>query len=207
MKTLTCVTICLILFGVISPTYALEPAKTGIDLYTWSPGSLSTNSYASFGYSAQDWWNQPWGTGDTINLADLNTEPRHTFHPTNLDFRQRLLSTPRNTMVDAGVGIKTIGFGQNDFRDGLRLSVGGRMGFGNLFTLYGESAWMPGLIESNGFDSMSGLEFETGVMLNPLPYLSFRAAYRRLDLDYRLTDSEDEHSYTEGIIVGTGIHW
>jgi hypothetical protein len=196
----------------ISPTYALEPAEAGIDLYTWGPGSPSPaadniNGFASFGYSARDWWSQPWGARDTIDLAGLNAEPRHTLQPTNLGFRPRLLSTPRNTIVDAGVGIKTIGFGQNGFRDGLRLSLGGRMGFGNLLTLYGESAWMPGLIESNGFDGLSGLEFETGVMLNPLPYLSFRAAYRRLNLDYRLTDSEGEHSYSEGIIFGTGIHW
>jgi hypothetical protein len=196
----------------ISPTYALEPAETGIDLYKWSPGSPSatadnTSSSASFGYSAQDWWEQPWGTRNTIDLANLNAGSRHTFQSSNLDFRQRLLSTPQNTIIDAGVGIKTIGFGQNDFRDGLRLSLGGRMGFGDLFTLYGESAWVPGLIESNGFDSLSGLEFETGVMLSPLPYLSFRAAYRRLNLDYRLTDSEGVHSYAEGIIFGTGIHW
>lgn len=212
MKSLTCATIWLILFGMNSPTHALEPTETGIDLYTLNPGSPSTpagntSSFASFGYSAQDWWNQPWGTRNTIDLADIITEPLHTSHPVNLDFRQRLLSTPQNTIVDAGVGIKTIGFGQNDFRDGLRLSLGGRMGVGNLITLYGESAWMPGLIESSGIDRLSGLEFETGLMLSPLPYLSFRAGYRRLNLDYRLTGGEGEHSYTEGIIFGTGIHW
>ncbi len=66
---------------------------------------------------------------------------------------------------------------------------------------------MPGLIKSRGVESLTGLEFESGVVLNPLPYLSIRAAYRRLNLDYTLTGGAGDHLTTEGIVIGTGIHW
>ncbi len=205
-------TIGLFFFGLCAPIYALEPTDTRIDLFTWNLGAPSgitdqTGRLTMFGSGVRDWWNQPWGARDTISLTNINAESRNEPYSVNLNMKQRLLSTPRNTFVDAGVGIKTIGFGRNDRRDGLRLSLGGRIGIGSFITLYGESAWMPGLIESKGFESLTGLEFESGVVLNPLPYLSIRAAYRRLNLDYTLTDGAGDHLTTEGIVIGTGIHW
>jgi hypothetical protein len=110
-------------------------------------------------------------------------------------------------VIDARLGIQTISLDHNDSRNGLRLSLGGRTGIGNSVTLYGESIWLPKLIESDGFDNLSGLEFETGVVLNPLPFLSIRAAYRRYNLDYTLTSGENNHTTTQGILIGTGIHW
>lgn len=203
MKIPSCLIICCIFFGLIFPAYALEPTKPGIDLRAWAPGSSSTTIAEGqpilFENSVQSWWNQPWGKRDTRVLQNSNL--------INLGFRQRLLSTPGNTIVDASVGIKTVGFGHHESRDSLRLSLGGQMGFGELLTLYGESAWMPGLIESNGFNELSGLEFETGVLFYPLPNLSIHAAYRRLNLDYTLSNGSGEHSFTEGIVFGTGIHW
>ncbi len=202
---------CLLLFGLSLPASAFELAKPETDPYNWNLSSPTTLNDAGqpalFTNSVEGWWNQPWGTRHTISLTTLNTQTYQSSGLTNLDFKQRLLSTTGNTIVDAGIGIKTVGIGHNDSRDGLRLSLGGRMGVGDLVTLYGESAWMPGLIESNGFDELSGLEFETGVLFYPLPNMSIRAAYRRLNLDYTLSNGGDTRSLTEGIIFGTGIHW
>ncbi len=202
----------LFLFGLSVPAYALEPAEAAFGHYTWdlesSAGTIiGVNQSKSSGSGVSNWWNQPWGTDYTINLTDLYADLGQHSNPVNLNLKQRLLSTSQSTTLDAGLGIKTIGFGNNDYRDGLRLSLRGQMGFGRLLTFYGESAWVPGLIESNGFDNLSGLEFETGVILNPWPNLSIRAAYRRLNLDYTLTGGRGEQSYTEGIFFGTGIHW
>jgi hypothetical protein len=202
----------LFFFGLCAPIYAFEPTDTRIDLFTWRLGAPSditgqTSRQTMFDSGVRDWWNQPWGTRDTISLTDISAASRNEPYSANLNLKQRLLSAPHNTIVDAGVGIKTIGFGRNDKRDGLRLSLGGQIGIGNFVTLYGESAWMPGLIESKGFESLTGLEFESGVVLNPLPYLSIRAAYRRLNLDYTLTGGAGDHLTTEGIVIGTGIHW
>ncbi len=200
----------LLLFGLSIPTYALEPVEAG--QYTWdlksSTGTtIGANQSNSFGSGVLNWWNQPWGTYNTFTLSDLYADSGQRSNSINLNLKQRLLSTSQHTSLDAGLGVKTIGFGNNDFRDGLRLSLRGQLGFGHRITFYGESAWMPGLIESSGFDNLSGLEFETGIMLNPWPNLSIRAAYRRLNLDYTLTGGRGEQLYTEGIFFGTGIRW
>jgi hypothetical protein len=200
----------LLLFGLSIPTYALEPVEAG--QYTWdlksSAGTtIGANQSNSFSSGALNWWNQPWGTYNAFTLSDLYADSGQRSNSINLNLKQRLLSTSQHTSLDAGLGVKTIGFGNNDFRDGLRLSLRGQLGFGHLITFYGESAWMPGLIESSGFDNLSGLEFETGIMLNPWPNLSIRAAYRRLNLDYTLTGGRGEQLYTEGIFFGTGIRW
>jgi hypothetical protein len=202
----------LLLFGLSVPTYALEPIEVGLGHNTWDLSSsagtiIDAKQPNSFSSGVRSWWSQPWGVYDTINLTDLYADSGQRSNPVNLNLKQRLLSTSQNTLIDAGLGIKTIGFGRDNTRDGLRLSLRGQMGLGRLLTFYGESAWVPGLIESSGVDNLSGIEFETGVMLNPWPNLTIRAAYRRLNLDYTLTGGRGEQSYTEGIFFGTGIHW
>ena len=202
----------LLFFGLSIPGYALEPVEPGLDHNTWdlkpSTGAIfGAQPPDSFGSGVRSWWTQPWGIYNTISLTDLYADSGQRSNPVDLNLKQRLFSTSQNAIIDAGLGIKTIGFGRDNTRDGLRISLRGQMGLGHLLTFYGESAWVPGLIESSGVDSLSGIEFETGVMLNPWPNLTVRAAYRRLNLDYTLTGGRGEQIYTEGIFFGTGIHW
>jgi hypothetical protein len=200
-------TIWIFLFGLSTPAASLEPGDTGIGMSGW--GELTDKSAYQYSYraGAQDWWSQPWDNRDGIKLTGINAESYDESSPVSLSLKHRLFFTPRSTVIDAGLGIQTIGLERNDSRNGLRLSLGGRIGIGTFVTLYGESIWLPKLIESDGFENLSGLEFETGVVLNPLPFLSIRAAYRRYNLDYTLTSGENNHTTTQGFLIGTGIHW
>ncbi len=197
----------ILFFGLSMPAASLEPVGTGIGVSGW--GDLTDKSAYQYSYraGAQDWWDLPWGNRGGIKLTGINTESYNESSPASLSLKHRLFFTPGNTVIDAGLGIQTISLDRNDSLNGLRLSLGGRMGIGNFVTLYGESIWLPKLVESDGFENLSGLEFETGVVLNPLPFLSIRAAYRRYNLDYTLTSGENNHTTTQGILIGTGIHW
>lgn len=202
------VIIWLLLSGLCVPAYSQEPVDIGINLDEWhKPAVDNVSQQPRFGTSTQAWWDQPWGLHEYTNLTDIYSESYERPGLNSLSLKQQLFFTPENTIIGMGLGVQNINVGRNDTRSGLHLSLGGRMGLGKFLTFYGESVWMPGLFESDGFDRLSGLEIETGLMLNPLPNLSIRAAYRKINLDYTLTGGTRDTTTTQGIIIGTGIHW
>ena len=90
--------------------------------------------------------------------------------------------------------------------DGVRLSLEGRIGLLGFVSLYGQSVWMPSMSSVDGYSDISGHELQTGVLFEPLPFLTLRAGFRQLDLDYE-SNGASGLTKSNGIILGTGIHW
>ncbi len=199
-------TIGLLILGCCTPVLALDLQGSGITVDNW--GLTEGSDYRpALTIGDRDWWNQSWRTYQGINLEPFRNSEQAASWPTRMNLTHRFTEPGQHSAVNAGIGVQTIDFSPSRSHQGLRLSLGGRFGFSNGVTVYGESAWVPGLLDSGTVDSLSGLHFETGVMLNPLPYLSIRAAYRRYNLDYTLIGGVDEYATSQGIMIGTGLHW
>lgn len=195
------------LFGLSVPALSAGFTGSGINLGSWALEMDSAGYADATGSGAHQWWNRAWGLQGDIVLPETSLQSRDQSQPASLNLEHRLLSTPGNTVISAGIGVQSIYLARHDSRNSLSLSLNGKMGIGKGVTLYGESAWLPGLLETDGVDTLSSLEFETGVMLNPLPNLSIQAAYRRYNLDYTLTGGVADHATSQGFFLGTGLHW
>jgi hypothetical protein len=204
-------TIWLFLLGLSAPAYALEHADASASMDWWDSEAERTAYQHTFLSGRPHSWvrlenRYPLEVSlDTPKNAVYRYDRSSRLFASGL--RQRLLFTPQNAYVEAGIGIQNIEFSSNNYSNSMRFSLGGRIGFGKTLSLYGESAWMPGVIAPGKFDSVSGIEFETGLMLKPLPFLSIKAAYRRFKLNYSLTDGSQDDAILQGIVIGTGIRW
>lgn len=199
-------TIGLLAVALCAPVAALDLQGGGIALN--NRGLEQTiDPPASLYIGNRDWWNQAWRTQPGIDLSSLRGNDPDNRWPAYMNLSRSFPVAGYSTTINAGIGLQPIDFSSRGSYEGLRLSLGGQIGIGNGFSFYGESAWVPGLLESAAVDELSGMQFETGVILNPLPNLSIRAAYRRYSLDYTLTGGVDEYATSQGIMIGTGLHW
>ncbi len=160
----------------------------------------------SFSARAEAWWSDSWGLKGAYYNADLEQGDLQDRRRFSLDLKRRLISPTENTFLAAGVGWENIQMETGGSSSGLRLSLDGRVGLVGIVSLYGQAAWMPSLGDADGFVDMSGMEFETGVVLDPLPFLSIRAGFRQFDLDYS-SGGDPGSTRASGIILGTGFHW
>ncbi|MEE9447483.1 MAG: hypothetical protein V3V09_05960 [Arenicellales bacterium] len=154
------------------------------------------------------WWDKKWGISAGANLSDIDTADFEDPRRFNLDIKRRLISPTDNTFIAAGLGWESLNLATGESSSGLRLSLEGRFGLAGIAAIYGESVWMPSLSAVDQREDLSGIEFETGVVFNPLPFVSVRAAYRHFKLDYRLSNEDGNgQSTAKGFLIGTGIHW
>lgn len=201
----------LIMLSLSSVSHALGPLDGEATIDWWS-NELSGNPFegtldpGTLSFRAEGWWDQRWGVEGGIDLTDIDAEELENPERYHVDLKRRLFSATDNTFIAAGAGWEHLGLESGESSNGVRLSLEGRFGFAGFATLYGESIWMPYLSSVNGLDSLSGVEFETGIVFDPLPFWSIRAGYRRFKLDFDL-DSGKGDSTSQGIVLGTGIHW
>lgn len=167
-------------------------------------GDLDVGSISLHGES---WWNKSWGVRGALYNADLDQgDGLRDEQRFSLDIKRRLISPTDNTFFAAGVGWENIRLDTGDSSNGIRLSLDGRVGLAGIVSLYGRAAWLPALSDAGRFSGMSGRELETGVVLDPLPFISLRAGYRSFNLDYEGSNG-DGYSRANGVILGAGIHW
>ena len=194
-------------------SHALGPLDGEATIDWWS-NELSGNPFkgtldaGTISFRAEGWWDQRWGIKGGIDLTDIDADADELEDPEryHIDLKRRLFSPTDNTFFAAGVGWENLGLESGETSNGIRLSLEGRFGFAGFATFYGESIWMPRLSSVNGLEGLSGVEFETGVVFDPLPFWSIRAGYRRFELDFDL-DSGKGESTSQGIVLGTGLHW
>ena len=146
------------------------------------------------------------GPSRGINLSDIETEGDNDRRRYNVDVKRRLFSATDNTFFAAGMGWERLRLDNGQSSQGIRLSLEGHIGVAGIARVYGESIWLPSLEDADGYEDLSGMEFETGVVFDPLPFISIRAGYRRLKLDYSFAGSDADNT-SQGILIGTGIHW
>ncbi len=178
----------------------------------WWGNELSGNPFdntldaGTLSLRAEGWWNKKWGIRGGLYLTDIDAPQFDDPRRISLDVKRRFLSPTDNTFVAAGLGWENLGLESGETSNGIRLSLEGRFGLGGIATLYGESIWMPSFSSVNGLSNVSGIEFETGVVFDPFPFLSVRAGYRRFRLNYDL-NNDSGNSISQGLLIGAGIHW
>ncbi len=166
-------------------------------------GSLDAGTVS---FRGQAWWDQKWGIEGGIKLSDTGNSQLEDQQRFSLDLKRRLFSPTDNTYLAAGVGWEEFDLESGDSTSGIRLSLRGQIGLVGIASLYGQSTWLPSLQDTSSFTSVSGTEFETGIVIEPLPFISLKAGYRRFKLDYDFSGAS-EGSSASGFILGTGIHW
>lgn len=190
---------------------ALGPADGEITIDWWA-NDISGNPFegdldaGTVSLRGESWWDNKWGIQGGIDLTDIDAPQFDDPKRVSFDIKRRLFSPTDNTFLAAGLGWESLGLENGETSEGIRLSLEGRMGLAGVATLYGESVWMPKFDSVKGLDDISGLEFETGVVFNPFPFLSIRAGYRRFKLDYNLSGGSG-NTTSQGLVIGTGIHW
>lgn len=160
----------------------------------------------SFSLRAESWLSDSWGLKGAYYNSDIEQGSLQNEGRFSLDLKRRLISPTDNTFLAAGIGWENIQLATGGNSNGLRLSLDGRVGLLGMVSFYGQAAWMPALSDADSFSELSGTEFETGLVLDPLPFLSIRAGFRQFDLDYN-SGLGNGSSRTNGLILGTGFHW
>ncbi|MFT5259993.1 MAG: hypothetical protein ACI9J2_001803 [Saprospiraceae bacterium] len=192
-------------------SFALGPLDGEATIEWWNT-ELSDNVFdgdidaGTLNLNAQGWWDQGWGIQGGISLSDSSSGQFEDQQRFNFNLNRYLFSPTDNTYISAGLGWENIQLKSGDSTNGLRLSLRGQIGFIGLASLYGQSTWLPTLGDTNDFSNISGTEFETGIVFEPLPFISLKAGYRRFKLDYDFSGSTGGTT-SSGFILGTGIHW
>jgi len=162
----------------------------------------------TYGLHAEGWWDQKYGAKAAWFKSDLETEDFANDSRFNLDFKRRLFSPTDNSYIAAGIGWQNLSLTSGDTSNGARLLFEGSAGLAGVVSLYGQAAWLPWLSDADHFTDLSGSEWEVGLKVDPMPFLTLTGGYRQFRLDYgdeRI--NEDGSSTSDGIFLGLGIHW
>ena len=84
----------------------------------------------------------------------------------------------------------------------------GRVGVLGFLRFYAEAGWAPSLGDLGSRRDLSSISVETGLVLDPFPFVDLRLGWRYQITDYTgvITGSQaSEGSY--GVLLGGGIHW
>ena len=205
----------LVLFTVgalLNPVTAEESGVDGSAYLSWWSNDFSANAVdASFdagtvGADAEVWWRQRWGIKGSLYKSDVvesNSGDGPDFF--SIDIKRRLISPTENNFLALGLGWQTVDLAKGADTQGYRFLLQGGLGLTPVLSVYGHTAWLPGMVESDEIGDPKGLEIEAGIALKPFPFVSFRAGYRTFMLDYVSLEGANETSKSKGIIVGAGV--
>ena len=172
------------------------------DLFDTSLNTQATGAYANV------WWRQTWGIHSAlyrVGEEKVNMAPDQQLV---VDLERRLLSATDNTYLAAGLGWEKNRFGDEGSASGPRVSADARIGLLGALYVYGRAGWAPDLNHLGRREDISSISVETGLVLDPLPFLSLRAVYRYHITDYtEVTTSTDLRESSYGVLFGGGIHW
>ena len=88
------------------------------------------------------------------------------------------------------------------------MSASGWAFLAGVVSVYGDAGWSPNLKHLGTRQDVSTISVETGLVIEPMPFISLRAAYRYHLTDY--TDSvtgHDRREVTDRFLFGGGIRW
>ena len=172
------------------------------DLFDTSLNTQATGVYANL------WWRQAWGIHSALYRVDEEKVNMAPDQQLVVDLERQLLSATDNTYLAAGLGWQKNRFGNEGSASGPRVSADARIGLLGALYVYGRAGWAPDLNHLGRREDISSISVETGLVLDPLPFLSLRAAYRYHITDYtEVTTSTDLRESSYGVLFGGGIHW
>lgn len=208
-------TVCLICLGLaILPANAEEPVLDGqVNLAWWSnnvdvdPVDASFDA-GSVGGDAEAWWRHRWGLKGSLYKSDVvQTNSSAGTNFLSIDLKRRVLSATEHNFLALGLGWENINVGESVDTYGPRLVVQGSLGVTPLLSIYGHTAWLPALQESDQLQNPDGIELEAGLALRPLPNLSFRAGYREFRLDFKSLEGANDSAKSKGVMFGAGVNF
>ena len=132
-----------------------------------------------------------------------------------LDAKWRIIAPTDNTFFAVGLGYQTfdISDGESFDTNGIRIVADGRFGFVGILYVYGRLAYLPSLsdIELYGMtfaEGDSGLDFDLGLGIEPIPLLSIWVGYRTQTYDFSEPGGPGSLSIDNtGPYVGAGVHF
>ena len=167
----------------------------------------------------------PFATSSQLNLGegwlDDKWSGQSSFHQTkglqkgltdtrqwSLDIKRRLLSATENTYLAMGLGWNDIAISEDESSSGMRFVAEGRVGIYGPAYLFGQAAYSPWMSNIGNQIDPFGKELELGLVVDPLPSMSFRAGYRSFWLDSMDSPAESSlRRQTDGFYIGGGLHW
>jgi hypothetical protein len=157
--------------------------------------------------TAEIWLFERWGARVGLyeaEFADLDEEVSYT----SADLLAKILKLSRNNYVAVGVGWEDIELASVVETSGPRFVAEGRVGLGGLVYGYAQVAYLADLDEFDGGEDVDGTEFDLGIVVEPLPFLTLRAGYRNTTIEFTATASGQQiESEAEGFHAGVGIHF
>lgn len=150
------------------------------------------------------------------NLAETTTL-------VNIDVLHDLISVAPNSYLAMGGGwerIKLEEGGSSVETSGARFVLDGRIGLAGIVYGYGEAAFYPWLSDSEveilgdigvGLRDGGGYEWELGIGVEPLPFLTVKAGYRVSTVDFDLFSEGDRLGSADfsagGFLLAVGAHF
>ncbi len=204
----------LIVGGIATPALSDEPGIDGSFNLAWWSNNFSANALdASFdagtvGAEAEVWWSQRWGLKGSLFKSDvLESNSKEGPDFLSVDLKRRLISPTKNSFLAVGLGWESMDLGKGADTQGPRFLLQGSLGLTPVLAIYGHTAWLPVMGDSEQLNDPRGFEFEAGIALNPFPFLSLRAGYRQFNLDFKSLEGADEASKSKGVILGAGVEF
>ena len=192
------------------PVRALGPVDGEVGVFTWVVDDYedtSVNSPLTGGYG-ELWLGERWGLRAALYRVSEDSVSMAPDEQTLIDFKYRLVNATDNTFLAVGLGWEQDRFGAEGDASGARIMAEGRVGVLGFLRFYAEAGWAPSLGDLGSRRDLSSISVETGLVLDPFPFVDLRLGWRYQITDYTgaITGSgASEGSY--GVLLGGGIHW
>ena len=209
VKCIACVVLMTSLL-VTAPAKALGTVDGEVGVFTWVVDDYqdtSVNSPLTGGYG-ELWLGERWGFRTALYRISEDSVSMAPDEQTLVDFKYRLVTATDNTFLAVGLGWERNRFGAEGDASGARIMAEGRVGVLGFLRFYAEAGWAPALGDLGSRRDLSSISVETGLVLDPFPFVDLRLGWRYQITDYTgvITGSQaSEGSY--GVLLGGGIHW
>lgn len=196
-----------------SPAYALGGVDGEVIASWWGnsfDGDIFENDEDSgaIALTGEIWLGDSWGLRGARYESDIDDPLLENEDRTQIEIRRRIVSLSDNNFFAFGLGAENIELVNGESSTGVRVSAEARLAVTPISYLYGSAAYLPAMGDAGNFEDLTGTEFEVGISLTPFPFVSLKAGYLIMDLDYTNgITGLDRGLTTEGFLIGAGIHW
>ena len=193
-------------------SYALGPVDGEIGIAWWANDfqadlvDADVDAGSTFIYG-EGWLGDKWGVRGAWYDSDLEGEAISNQTRLNFEARRKMFSASDNNFFALGAGVENIDLENGGDAQGIRVSAEGRFGVPGPVFFYGKIAWVPDLGDAKNFDDISAQEFDAGIHITPIPFMSLRLGYMKYELDYDTAAGLGGGSSTSGFYLGGGFHW
>ena len=166
---------------------------------------VETNALGAYGAL---WWNRTWGLRGALHRVPADHVDKAPNDQLQVDFHYRRQSAVSDSYLSVGLGWEKNRFSSQGSLSGLRLSASGWALLAGVVSVYGDAGWSPNLKQLGTRQDVSTISVETGLVIEPMSFISLPVAYRYHPTDYTdpVTD-HDQRKVTDRFRFGDGIQW